>query len=190
MPVDSDVSPTHRSPMRLETSRLFLRDFELEDAGPTLYWHLDPEVMRFIGGVSQTDEAGFRRFLEPVVEKYTRYRERGLIWTAAVVFERASWRPVGLGLLKPVPAPDGSDLEEIEIGWHLARHVWGRGYATEMGRALIDVAFEQTDLDRLNAMVDPKNEKSAAVCRRLGMKDAPPLETKYGLTHRFVVERS
>ena len=175
--------------MRLETPRLMLRDFEVDDAGPTLYWHQDPEVMRFIGGMTQTDEASFRAFLEPIVAKYTRYRERGLVWTAAVVFERASWRPVGLGLLKPAPAPDGSDLEEIEIGWHLARHVWGRGYATEMGRALIEAGFAHTDVGHLNALVDPANHRSAAVCKRLGMREAEPLETKYGPGLRFVIDR-
>lgn len=175
--------------MQLETERLWMRDYEVEDAGPMLYWHQDPEVMRFIPGMQQTDLEGYRKVLEWVVEKYARYRERGLVWSALAVFERASWRPIGTALLKPIPGPDGTDLEEIEIGWHLARHVWGRGYATEMGRALIAAAFEKTDLDHVSAMVDPENTRSLAVCERLGMSAAPPIETKYGTTRRFVIRR-
>ena len=175
--------------MRIETERLRMRDYEVEDAGPMLYWHLDPEVMHFIPGMRQTDLAAYRATLERVVAKYTRYRERGLPWSALAVFERASWRPIGTALLKPIPGPDGTDLEEIEIGWHLARHVWGRGYATEMGRALIDAAWAHTDLTHVNAMIDPENVRSVAVATRLGMSAALPIETQYGLTHRFVIRR-
>jgi RimJ/RimL family protein N-acetyltransferase len=175
--------------MQLETERLWMRDYEVEDAGPTLYWHLDPEVMRFIPAMQQTAIEGHREVLAWVVEKYARYRARGLVWSVLVVFERASWRPIGTALLKPVPGPDGTDLDEIEIGWHLARHVWGRGYASEMARALIAAVWSHTDLSHVSAMVDPQNTRSLAVCARLGMSDAPPIESKYGEMRRFVICR-
>ncbi len=179
----------HAPAMRLETERLWMRDYEVEDAGPTLYWHLDAEVMRFIPRMHQHDLEGHSKLLEWVVAKYAAYRERGLVWSVVVVFERSSWRPIGTGLLKPIPDPDGKDLEEIEIGWHLARHVWGRGYATELGRGLLEAAWKHTDLSHVNAMIDPANPRSLAVARRLGMDDAPPIESQYGTMRRFVIRR-
>jgi len=175
--------------MRLETERLVLRDYEREDAGPVHYWHRDPAVMAHLGGVAHPELADFERFMDTIVSKYEAYRAERKPWSALVVFERASWRPVGTGLLKPIPSVDDEDLDEIEIGWHLARHVWGRGYATEMGHALLDAAFEVADLDHVNALVDPANDPSARVCERLGMVEREPLECRYGRVRRFVTTR-
>ena len=175
--------------MRLETERLVLRDYEREDAGPIHYWHRDPEVMKHLGGVTHPEREEFEGFMGMVAAKYEAYRAQGKPWSALVVFERASWRPVGTGLLKPIPSVDGEDLDEIEIGWHLARHVWGRGYATEMGRALLDAAFTEAGLDHVNAVVDPANDPSARVCTRLGMEEREPLACRYGQVRRFVMTR-
>ncbi len=176
--------------MRLETERLVLRDYEREDAGPVHYWHRDPEVMKHLGGVTHPELAEFEAFMETIASKYQAYRSRGLPWSALIVLERESWRPVGTGLLKPIPAVDGTDLDEIEIGWHLARHVWGRGYATEMGRALLDAAFTEAKLDHVNALVDPANHASARVCERLGMKEQERFTCRYGEVRRFVTTRA
>ena len=175
--------------MRLDTERLVLRDYEREDAGPIHYWHRDPAVMEHLGGVTHPELPEFERFMTTIVAKYEAYRAQGKPWCALVVFERLSWRPVGTGLLKPIPAVDGTDLDEIEIGWHLARHVWGRGYATEMGRALLDAAFQHTELEHVNAVVDPANGASARVCERSGLGELDPRTCRYGQMRRFVTTR-
>lgn len=175
--------------MRIETERLVLRDYEREDAGPIHYWHRDPEVMKHLGGVAYPELAEFEAFMDTIAAKYEAYRALGKPWSALVVFERASWRPVGTGLLKPIPSVDGEDLDEIEIGWHLARHVWGRGYATEMGRALLEAAFVEVGLEHVSALVDPANEPSARVCARLEMEEGEPIECRYGTVRRFVMTR-
>ncbi|MEO0324451.1 MAG: GNAT family N-acetyltransferase [Myxococcota bacterium] len=175
--------------MHLETERLRLRPYELADAGPTHYWQRDPEVMRHLGGVKNDELASYEGFLREVVAKYAAHAAAGFPWNAFVVFEKASWRPVGTGILKPLPAPGEGDLDEIEVGWHLARQVWGRGYATEMGRALLDHAFAKTDRELINAVVAPENAASAAVCARLGFTRAEPLPCRYGDVLRFVMTR-
>ena len=173
----------------LETERLRLRPYEPEDAGPTHYWQRDPEVMRHLGGVQHDGLDGYASFVAKIVAKYAAYAEAGHPWNAFAVFEKASWRPVGTGIFKPIPAPGEGDTDEIEVGWHLARHVWGRGYATEMGRALLDHAFRVTDRDHINALVDPKNTPSAAVCARIGFAPADPIPCRYGEVRRFVMTR-
>ena len=57
---------------------------------------------------------------------------------------------------------------EVEVGWHLHPDSWGHGYATEAGRGAIAHGFDG-GLDEIYAVVRPDNERSLAVCRRLGM---------------------
>ncbi|PRY47539.1 RimJ/RimL family protein N-acetyltransferase [Geodermatophilus tzadiensis] len=73
-------------------------------------------------------------------------------------------RVAGTLLLKPLP--DG--VGEVEVGWHLHPDSWGRGYATEAARAVVQEAFG-AGLPEVYAVVRPGNEASLAVCRRLGM---------------------
>ncbi len=53
----------------------------------------------------------------------------------------------------------------LELGWVLAHGWWGRGYATEAGRALLAHAFETMGVDRVISLVKPGNERSARVER-------------------------
>jgi len=72
--------------------------------------------------------------------------------------------PIGSVLLRPLPPA----LEDVEIAWHLHPDHWGKGYATEIGRAAAERAF-QTGIDEVFAIVRPGNRRSTAVARRLGM---------------------
>jgi RimJ/RimL family protein N-acetyltransferase len=59
--------------------------------------------------------------------------------------------------------------EEVEIGWTLRRAFWGRGLATEAAREAVEASFAHLDRDTLISLIDPGNERSIAVARRLGM---------------------
>ncbi len=74
--------------------------------------------------------------------------------------------PVVAGTLLLKPLPHG--VGEVEVGWHLHPDCWGRGYATEAARAVVQRAFE-AGLPEVYAVVRPGNDASLAVCRRLGM---------------------
>jgi RimJ/RimL family protein N-acetyltransferase len=73
-------------------------------------------------------------------------------------------RIAGSVLLKPLP-----DSENIEVGWHLARHAWGNGYATEAATEAIRYGLEEVGLEVIYAVVFPDNTRSLKVCERLGM---------------------
>ena len=60
-------------------------------------------------------------------------------------------------------------IDELEIGWWLAREVWGRGYATEAGGAAMRHVLETLGRPRVVAIIDPPNEPSKRVAARLGM---------------------
>jgi RimJ/RimL family protein N-acetyltransferase len=58
-----------------------------------------------------------------------------------------------------------------EIGWSLHPDFGGRGYATEAARAVLDLAFRRIRLHRVTAELDPRNDASIALCKRLGMRE-------------------
>jgi RimJ/RimL family protein N-acetyltransferase len=57
-----------------------------------------------------------------------------------------------------------------DIGWVLHPGHSGRGYMTEAAGALLELAFTELERHRVRAVLDPRNEASAALCRRLGMR--------------------
>jgi RimJ/RimL family protein N-acetyltransferase len=64
----------------------------------------------------------------------------------------------------------GTGLSEGEIGWTVLPQHAGRGFATEAAQAVLRLAFEHYGLRRVVANLDARNERSAALCERLGMR--------------------
>jgi len=58
-----------------------------------------------------------------------------------------------------------------EIGWTLHPDFFGQGYAGEAATAILDLAFGELGLHRVRAELDPRNDASIALCRRLGMRE-------------------
>lgn len=56
-----------------------------------------------------------------------------------------------------------------EVGWRLAFHAWGHGYATEGARAALQFAFDELGWPEVVAFTAAINERSQRVMRRLGM---------------------
>jgi [ribosomal protein S5]-alanine N-acetyltransferase len=149
-----------------ETARLLARAYELSDAEAAFEIYGDPVVMEFIGPTKVTASVEQQR--EWLVRLQARNAAFGEPFGGFALVERASGELVGTGLLKPLPDAGGNNTEDIEIGWHLARRCWGRGLATEAGRALATLGFDRLPVDVLNIVVHPGNERSLAVARRLG----------------------
>jgi len=58
-----------------------------------------------------------------------------------------------------------------EIGWTLHPDFFGHGYASEAAVAILELAFGRLGLHRVRAELDPRNDASIALCRRLGMRE-------------------
>ena len=146
----------------LTTERLFLRHFHILDGEAMLHVFGDAEVMRFGDGVQTREwvEDWLRTCLE-------RYHQTWGFGPYAVV-ERSSQAVIGYcGLFY---FPDVGGQPEIEIGYRLARSVWGQGYATEAACAVRDFAFNTLGIKRLIAMIDPSNRASVRVAEKIGMQ--------------------
>ena len=149
----------------LYTSRLQLREWSIEDADAAYQMYGDREVMRFLGnGQIVPDVAAQRIWLAERIERYRGAAFDGLgVWA---VVERDTEQVVGTILLKPLPPTD----LQIEVGWHLVRRVWGKGYASEAARVVMRYGFVDLRLDYILAVIKPENVRSAAVARRIGMR--------------------
>jgi RimJ/RimL family protein N-acetyltransferase len=60
-------------------------------------------------------------------------------------------------------------VDEIEIGYHVRRDLWGQGYATEAARACKDYGFANLAVDRLISLIRPENLASRRVAEKNGM---------------------
>jgi RimJ/RimL family protein N-acetyltransferase len=58
-----------------------------------------------------------------------------------------------------------------EIGWSFHPDFQGKGYASEAANAVLDLAFRVIRLHRVVAELDPRNDASVALCKRLGMRE-------------------
>lgn len=145
----------------LETARLLLRPYTMGDLDFFASLWADPEVVRFIGaGVTRNRNEAEER-LQRIIGGY----ESGYGLLSA--WHKLEKRLVGhAGLVRQTV--DGVD--EIEIGYWLARDFWGQGLATEAALALRDHAFIALDLDRIISLIQPGNAASIAVAERIGMK--------------------
>lgn len=170
----------------LRTERLVLRRWRVVDAEQALPIYSDPEVTRFIGGQTAADLDAMRAQLQTWAERGATYPAGQGAW--------AAWhgeQVVGTGLLKPLPDADRVPTAHIEVGWHLGRAWWGRGFATEIGARLLRYGFDELGLQRIHAVVEPGNPASVRVAQRLGMAHQGQTEAFYGLTmEHFVLDRA
>ena len=159
---------------RLETDRLILRPYRLDDLEDLHAMFSDPEHMRWYPapfGVDETKGWIDRRFEE--------YRKDGFgLW---IVEDRET--DEFLGTVGPgVRIVD--EEPHVEIGWHTKPGRKGEGIAPEAGAAARDWAFENLDVDHLISIVRPENTGSNRVAQKLGMH--VDHETDYkGLWHNI-----
>ncbi|AUG82194.1 N-acetyltransferase [Kitasatospora sp. MMS16-BH015] len=139
----------------VETERLRLRPLGVADAEWWVGLHADPEVNRFVG--AYTLERAAERLA--LIEGQWAERGHGLCAIELVATGERIGR-CGLNWW--------ADYGETELGWTLASEHWGRGYATEAARGMLEWGFETLGLDLITAMIHHGNESSVAVARRLG----------------------
>ena len=118
--------------------------------------------MRWVGHGAHRSEAETRAALRGYADALA-IRGYGFV----AVIERESGALIGDAGLHPL----GGRGPDIEVGYTLARAVWGRGYGTEAARALVEHAFATFGAPRVVAQVEPDNLASRHVLEKLGMTE-------------------
>jgi RimJ/RimL family protein N-acetyltransferase len=152
--------------IRLETSRMLLRPFDAADVDDLAVLHGDPAVMRYI------DDG--RPVPRPVVEDETlpallrEYRQLPDGFGRFAAVEKAT--DTFLGWFSLRPASTRGLAGGTELGYRLRTVCWGRGYATEGARALVDSAFADLGVDRVVATTMTVNVASRRVLEKAGLR--------------------
>ncbi len=147
----------------LRTARLVLREFDASDVGNLTELDSDPEVMHFLTAGRPTPRVEIEHVVLP---HWLTYHERGSGFGFWAAQERVTGQFLGWFHLRP--GEGHTDLEP-ELGYRLRRSAWGRGYATEGSRALVDMAFERLGVERVLAETMAVHVASRRVMEKAGM---------------------
>ncbi|OUZ12747.1 hypothetical protein BHE97_00605 [Aeromicrobium sp. PE09-221] len=165
----------------IRTERLLLRSMTPDDADFVFDLFSRPEVARWSGSGEPMTERG--QAVARIEAQPARAGDHPACGVFGIAVDDAL---VGIAMLVPLPSSGGGAREDVEIGWHLHPDAWGHGYATEAGHAVVDRGFS-AGFEELYAVTDPVNERSQAVCRRLGMTDLGLRDDWYDTTTRAFV---
>ena len=145
----------------LETERLLLREFTVNDAPFILALLNEPSFLRYIGDkkVRNLDDAKQYILSGPVAS----YNQHG--FGLCLVELKESHTPIGMcGLLKREELPDA------DIGFAFLPDFWNKGFASEAATVTLQDARERLKLNRILAIVNPDNDASIKLLGRLGFK--------------------
>ena len=144
----------------LETERLVIRPWQNGDRDAFKIMSGDPEVMRYVHGGEPYTEEEVDQFMARQAKNLAEHD-----MCMGALAEKASGRVVGVAGVQPL-----GQSGDLEIGWWLARDMWGRGYATEAGAAAMNHVLDTLKRPRVVAIIDPGNTPSVAVVTRLGFQ--------------------
>ena len=156
----------------LETERLALRPFVADEADLLIELDSDPAVMRYLSGGEPTPPEFVRELVLPsLLAAYERWGGRFGLFAA---FERDGGAFVGWFCLRPERE---GPLDEVELGYRLRQDAWGKGYATEVSRALLVKAFTELDVRVVWGETMALNLPSQKVMEKVGMTVATTVDT-------------
>lgn len=145
--------------MRLETERLLLREMTLDDLDALLAVFSDPETMRFY------PQAFDRAMTQQWIENMRQRERRDGFALLSMVLKETGGVVGDCGLV----AQHIDGVDEVEIGWHVRRDLWGKGYATEAARACMAYGMATLGCTRFVSIIAPDNIASRRVAEKIGM---------------------
>jgi ribosomal-protein-alanine N-acetyltransferase len=158
--------------MTIESPRLLLRPFQPIDLESLFEVIGDPLAMQFYP--SAYDKQGTLDWIERNIRRY----EEDSSGLRAVVFKSSGEM---IGDCGPV-WQEVEGKRELEVGYHIRRDQWGRGYATEAARVVMEYAFEKFPVERLISLIRPENIPSRRVAEKNGLRIDCEVEWK-GIRH-------
>ena len=164
------LASSDRLPLEIRTKRLLLRPWRMEDTDDVMAYATDSEWARYL----------------PVPQPYEPHHVVEYL-TAMIAADQASNPAWAIEFEGHVIG--GTELEvqlahgHAEIGYAIARSHWGKGFATEVCRGVIDATFEALPLNRIQATAITENLASSRVTEKSGM-------TLEGNLRHFALHRS
>ncbi len=149
----------------IETERLILRELRLTDLDGMFALDSDPEVHKYLGNKPVKTKTESQKILESVVNQY---KERGIGRFAAI--EKSSGDFIGWsGIRLNTEYNMNGFTKYYDVGYRLIKQYWGKGYATESGKAAVDYAFNVLKLPELYATTEIGNQASHNALLKIGL---------------------
>jgi [ribosomal protein S5]-alanine N-acetyltransferase len=151
-------------PLPIETERAILRPLDASDYGFMRQLHSNADVMKYIGGgVLRTEQQ-----TRDALDKYLVMQEKAPLLGAWVAVLRETGEAVGNLILREPATPE--PMEGLEVGFSFLPAHWGKGYATEFTRGIIEYAKKHFPGVKLVALVDPLHGASKGALMKAGFK--------------------
>jgi ribosomal-protein-alanine N-acetyltransferase len=152
----------HKGTTTLETERLILRRFSLDDADAVFKnWAGDPDVTTFMTWPPHKGIKASTMWCEHNVNSYA--NDDYYSW---VIVSKASGEPIGsIGVVK-----SDEKVEMAEVGFCIGKAWWNQGYTSEALSAVAKYLFEEVGINRLEAQHDPLNSNSGKVMMKAGLE--------------------
>ena len=162
----------------LETTRLRLRQFTEADAPRLFALDGDSEVMRYCGPRPGADVAAYLHRLRTVHFAYYAASPSFGFWAVEALgsADFLGWFHLRPALDYRFAAEAGYRAGDFDLGYRLIRTAWGKGFATEVSRVLIERAFAQPSVEAVVACALAANAASIRVMEKMGMKKARDCE--------------
>jgi len=151
----------HSGTKRIETERLILRKFKMDDAEYMFKnWASDSEVTRFLTWPAHTSV----EVSKSVIEMWQKDAEtlNSYQWCIEL---KDSGEPIGSISVVHI----NEDIDAVEIGYCIGREFWGQCITTEALDALINFFFEEIQVNRIEARHDLNNPASGRVMEKCGL---------------------
>ena len=153
----------HKGTVRLETDRLILRRFRLDDSGAAFQnWTSDKRVTEFLRWPAHDTVNTTKKIIQMWVDGYA--RDDFYQW--AIVLKNNGNGPVGT-----ISVVDRNDaLNILHIGYCIGSRWWNQGITSEAFSDIIPFLFEQVKANRIESQHDPRNPNSGKVMIKCGLK--------------------
>ena len=141
---------------RLETPRLFLREWHESDLEDLFSYAAAPDVGPAAGWPPHTDRSVSREIL-------WQFMDKGEVWA---IVDKKTHKVIGSLGLHPDRRRDNPNCRSI--GYVLSKDFWGQGLMTEAVRQVMRYAFDTLRLDMLTVYHYPFNDRSRRVIEKCG----------------------
>ncbi len=147
--------------MIITTNRLTLRPIRPQDKMHLFRYRSDEQANQYQSWVPKTEEE-----VEVFIENNPLAFDISDTWFQLVVLLRENEHLIGdLGVHFT-----GSQNQQVEIGFTLAKDYQRQGYATEAVKGLVDYLFSDLNKHRVTASIDPRNIPSIKLVERIGFR--------------------
>ena len=152
----------HLGTKELETERLILRKFTLNDAQNMFNnWASDDEVAKYLRWQSHRTINDTMSFLEYTTQNYSKNNH----YDWAIISKEIN-EPIGsIGVVN-----QRDDIKMVEVGYCIGKKWWNNGIAAEALNKIIEYLFNEVGVNRIEAFHVPENGNSGKVMIKCGME--------------------